>query len=224
MERRGSQTEKNGRPSWLIGIAGGSGSGKSWLAEKLKSRFEGQVACISQDWYYRDLSHLSLEEASKTNFDHPKSIEDRLLETHINELLQGRTISAPDYQFSNYTRIENQHVVQPFPIILFEGIFALHFPNIRALLDDSVFIEAAADIRLIRRIRRDLQERGYSLEQILDLWETRAYPMFKTFVEPSAKWAQHVWKTEEDNAFVEAFLVDLKNRLASNAGTENPER
>ncbi len=209
--------------TWLVGIAGGSGSGKTWLAKKVEGRFPQKVCSLSIDWYYRDLSSLPLDEASKTNFDHPDSIEDTLLETHVKCLLEGQSVMVPGYTFSKYSRIENAQRIYPKPITILEGIFALHFPNIRKLLDDSIFIETPSEIRLERRIARDQSERGYSYDQIVDFWKTRAQPMYKRFVQPSSKWAKRIWKASEDNTSVEAFLADLENRLASNAATDNPK-
>lgn len=206
------------RAPTIIGITGGSGSGKSWLADSVRAALgEERVAVVEQDWYYRDLSQLTAEEAAKTDFDHPDSVELDLLENHIAQLATGAPIEAPQYGFSSFSRRASTLAVPPRPLIVVEGLFILLSPKLRDAFAVSVFVDTPSDIRLIRRIRRDIAERGYSLDRILDFWENRAHPMYRRFVEPQRQSASQVWKSLEDSAFVPSFLADLDSRLARNA-------
>lgn len=203
-------------PPLVVGITGGSASGKSWLAGEIQDRFPGKSTLVSQDWYYRDLSHLDLAEASQTNFDHPDSIELELFVEQLTELKKGTEITAPDYRFSTYSRVHDAHLLAPQPLIIVEGLFVLHYLEICKLLDISIFIDVPDEVRLERRLGRDTQERGYSEETIRRAWERHARPMFERFVLPSAKQADHIWKSLEDKAFVPRFLADLEGQLARN--------
>lgn len=200
----------------IIGIAGGSGSGKTWLARAALDRLgRDKATLLSQDWYYRDLSALDPEAAARTNFDHPDAIEFELLERHLDELAAGRPIDAPQYGFSTFSRLRETRRVEPAPLIVLEGLFVLHQPGIRRRLDLAVFVDTPAEARLARRIERDQAERGYSVERIREFWANGAAPMHERFVEPSRIHADLAWLSLEDTAFVSAFLADLEDRLAS---------
>lgn len=201
----------------IIGITGGSGAGKSTLASKIAGHFgTATAAVIEQDWYYKDLSHLAPEEAAQTNFDHPDALDLGLLAQHLTDLKGGLEITAPQYDFATFSRLESTVSLSSKPLIIVDGLFLLTDRALRKLLDLSVFVEVPSDIRLARRIRRDLAERGYPLQSILESWETRARPMFERFVAPQRKQATYLWKSLEDKAFVTHFLADLVNRLAIN--------
>ncbi len=201
------------RKPTLLGITGGSGSGKSWLAQHLKEQFDPtQLTALQQDWYYRDLSHLPTEEAAKTNFDDPAALELDLLEEHLRLLQKGQSIKAPQYDFSSFSRKAETVTVHSCAIIVVEGLFVLHSQNISKLLDISVYVHTASDIRLLRRIRRDLSERGYELERILDFWEHDQVPSFTKFVQPQRGAASLIWDSIQDTALVPALLADLQNR------------
>ncbi|MDQ8197507.1 uridine kinase [Pelagicoccus enzymogenes] len=201
------------RAPTLIGITGGSGSGKSWLARHLQNELgPRQIASLQQDWYYRDLSHLPAEEAAKTDFDDPAALELDLLETHLRELAAGRSIQAPQYDFATFSRSPQTLAIEPASIIAVEGLFVLHPPSLCKLLDISVYVETPSDIRLLRRIRRDLSERGYKLERILDFWEHDQFPSFTKFVQPQRARASQIWDSLQDTALVPALLADLRNR------------
>ena len=202
----------------LLGITGGSGSGKSWLAHKLQKHFGSQtVAVLHQDWYYRDLGHLPIETAAKTNFDEPSALELDLLESHLEALSEGQGVDAPRYGFANFSRKKESVRIEPRPIIVVEGLFVLHQPSLSKLLDISVFVQTQSDVRLLRRIRRDLAERGYDLERVLDFWERNQIPSFDAFVQPQRTKASLIWDSLKDSAFVPAFLADLQNRISGNA-------
>lgn len=209
----------------LLGITGGSGSGKSWLARRICQELGPETATqIELDWYYRDLSELDPSLAAQTDFDDPDALELELLQKHLAALLEGHPVPTPRYDFSRYSRLPDSVSLPPKPLILIEGIFLLANPEIAKLLDISVFVETPDDIRLLRRIRRDLAERGYTLEQILSMWENHAYPSFQRFVLPQREKASLIWRSEEDTAFVPSFLADLRSRLARNAFQPTPPR
>lgn len=172
----------------IIGIAGGSGSGKSTvlshLAEELGS---GTVDVLDHDAYYRDLNHLSLDERARVNFDHPDTLETDLLIEHIDALLDGSVIEKPVYDFSNHTRTDETETVEPLPVIIVEGILVLTDARLIQRMDIKIFVDADPDVRLIRRIRRDTIERGRSLESILEQYERTVRPMHVKFVEPSKR-------------------------------------
>ncbi len=206
--------------SITIGISGGSGSGKSWFARRIQDAFPGKSTLIEQDWYYRDLSKLPIEEARDTNFDHPDAIEFPLLLKHLEALQRGEVVQAPQYRFSNYQRTENVRTLQPSAILIIEGLFVLHETDVRKLLDRKLFIETAPQTRFDRRLERDVQGRGYSREHISQSWKRHAEPMFEQFVAPSAIHADQVWNPLEDNAFENDFMADLRSQTA-NDGNKN---
>lgn len=207
----------------FVGITGGSGSGKSWLAHLLrKSLGSDTVALIEQDWYYRDLSHLPQYEAAKTDFDNPQAIEFDLLKSHMDALANGDSIEAPQYEFAKFSRKKERKTVCPRPIIIVEGLFVLHQSDLAKLLDISIFVDTPSDLRLLRRIRRDLSERGYQLDRVLNFWETNEIPSFEKFVFPQRASASVIWDSLEDSAFVPSFLADLQNRTTRDADQPTP--
>ena len=201
---------------FVIGIAGGSGSGKSWFAKKLGDAFPDDATIIEQDWYYRDLSGMPSEIANAVNFDHPDAIEFPLLLKHLETLIRGETVQAPGYRYSTHQRIENAHPLLPAPLLIVEGLFTLHHQDLIELFDHKLFIETSELVRFERRLHRDVLHRGYSKEQITQSWQERTVPMFERFVAPSAIHADNVWNPLRDSAFENSFLADLRNRLANN--------
>lgn len=174
----------------LIGIAGGSGSGKTLVARRIYDEIgSDKVTIIQQDSYYKDLSHLTLEERKKQNFDHPDAFDHKLLFDHLIELLSGHEVEMPLYDFKNHTRRKETQKISDNLVIVLEGILILHYPEIRNIMDIKVYVDTADDIRLIRRIRRDVQERGRSLDSILEQYEKSVRPMHLQFVEPTKRYA-----------------------------------
>ena len=174
----------------IIGIAGGSGSGKTTVVNKIiRDLPEQSVAIISQDAYYWDNGHLSPEAKKQINFDHPDSLETELLVDHIEALLQGDSVEKPVYDFTRHTRADRTIAIRPTPIIIVEGILVLAEKELTRRMDIKLFVDTDDDIRLIRRIRRDRVERGRSLESILEQYETTVRPMHIEFVEPSKRQA-----------------------------------
>jgi uridine kinase len=175
--------------SIIIGIAGGTASGKTTLARKIQEAFPNQSVLISQDAYYKDLAHLSLEERAKTNFDHPDSLDFDLLKEHILELKQGKTIVSPVYNFHSHSRSSFQETTSPQQLIIVEGILLFAVPHIRELFDIKIFVDTDNDERLLRRIERDMHERGRSFTNVKTQYLATVKPMHDAFVEPSKQYA-----------------------------------
>ncbi|RMF58598.1 MAG: uridine kinase [Calditrichaeota bacterium] len=174
----------------LIGIAGGSGSGKTLVAETIYSDLgSNQVVVIAQDSYYRDLSHLPPEERHRQNFDHPDAIDSDLLIDQVQALLDGKAIEQPVYNFVTHTRTEETKHIGPHAIVVLEGILILDNPRLREMMDIKVYVDTDPDIRIIRRLRRDILERGRSMESVIKQYEESVRPMHLQFVEPSKRYA-----------------------------------
>ncbi len=175
---------------FIIGIAGGSGSGKTTVVNKLIGRLESKsVAVISQDAYYYDAAHLPLEERRKINFDHPDSIEFSLLTQHIEKLRQGQSAEIPTYSFVSCTRQEQTEAIEPCNVLIVEGIFVLAMAEVRKYFDLKVFVDADDDDRLARRILRDIAERGRTAESVISDYTNKVKPMHLQFIEPSKRFA-----------------------------------
>lgn len=174
----------------LIGIAGGSGSGKTLVAKNIYADLgSDRVVRICQDSYYKDLSHLPPEERSQKNFDHPDAIDTELLIEQIKDLLAGKTIEQPIYNFVTHTRKEETIAIGPHSIVVLEGILIFESPELRDLMDIKIYVETDPDIRLIRRLRRDILERGRSMESVIRQYEESVRPMHMQFVEPTKRYA-----------------------------------
>lgn len=174
----------------IIGIAGGSGSGKSTVVKQIIKRLpKDSVTIIPQDSYYKDNGHLSPEERAKKNFDHPSSIEFSLLNKHIDLLREGKTIGMPIYSYLTCARSKETIPVKPKHVIIVEGILILTNPKMRERLDVKVYVDADPDDRLIRIIKRDIEERGRSFQQVLDHYEKFVKPMHLQFIEPTKRYA-----------------------------------
>ena len=172
----------------IIGLAGGSGSGKSTILHRLLADLGPErVSVLEHDAYYRDQSHRPLEERISVNYDHPDSLETELLVQHIETLLTGASVEKPVYDFTRHTRADRTIRIHPTPIIIVEGILVLAETELTKRMDIRLFVDTDDDIRLIRRIRRDMVERGRSLESILEQYETTVRPMHIEFVEPSKR-------------------------------------
>lgn len=174
----------------LIGICGGTGSGKSTVAKAIfESLPEKNISIIEQDAYYRDQTHLSLEERIKTNYDHPLAFDTDLLVEHMATLLQGKAIEKPNYNFSNHTRETFTTRIEPKDIIILEGIMILEEKRLRDLMDIKIFVDTDADVRIIRRIVRDIQERGRTLDSVINQYIHTVKPAHEQFIEPTKKFA-----------------------------------
>lgn len=184
----------------VVGIAGGTGSGKTTVAHKLAAAMPAdRCVTIEHDAYYRDQSHLSPEERAKTNYDHPDSLETSLLVEHLRELRAGRVVEIPIYDFSTHTRKRETRRIAPARVIIVEGILVFTDASLRALLDIKIFVDTDADIRLIRRIRRDLEQRGRTFQSVRDQYYATVRPMHIEHVEPSKRWADLIVPEGGDN-------------------------
>lgn len=174
----------------FIGITGGTGSGKSTIAKEIYRQFgEDCIAMIEQDSYYKDQSHLSIEDRVKTNYDHPNAFDNNLLVSHLESLLNGHSIQKPSYDFSIHNRVEDTTKVEPKEIVIVEGILILEDPRIRELLDIKIYVDTDADVRIIRRMVRDINERGRTIESVINQYLNVVKPMHNQFTEPTKKFA-----------------------------------
>ena len=175
----------------VVGIAGGSGSGKTTLAEAIFSALgrDANVTFLSHDRYYKDLSSWTMSQRANQNFDHPRALDTELLVSHVRSLKLGHSVSVPTYDFATHTRTNETTVAVPRRVILVEGILIFADPSLASLLDVKIFVDTESDVRLIRRIARDCQERGRSLEEVLSQYGRTVRPMHNEFVEPSKRQA-----------------------------------
>ena len=173
----------------IIGIAGGTGSGKSTLAENIRKEFENNITMISHDYYYKDHPDLSFEERVKLNYDHPDSIETSLLIEHLKKLKNGEIIYRPNYSFVEHKREETTVEVVPKKVIILDGILIFENKELRDMMDIKIFVDTDADIRFIRRLLRDVEKRGRTLNSVVSQYCTTVKPMHEQFVEPSKKFA-----------------------------------
>ncbi len=172
----------------VIGIAGGSGSGKTTVLQQIIQEFgPDPIAILDHDAYYRDLSHFSPEKRAQFNFDHPDALETDLMREHLDQLIAGEAVEKPVYDFTTHTRKPETETVEPRPVIIIEGILVLAESVLEERMDIKIYVDAADDIRLMRRIRRDMQERDRSIEGILRQYERTVRPMHLEFVEPSKR-------------------------------------
>ncbi|MEG0284055.1 MAG: uridine kinase [Erysipelotrichales bacterium] len=179
------------KKSLLIGIAGGSASGKTSVAKKVCDYFKvnNSVYILKQDDYYKDQSHLSMDQRIKTNYDHPMAFDTELMVDQITDLVNGKTISKPTYDYTIHTRSEVVEEIVPAEVIIIEGLFALENAAIRDMCDLKIFVDTDSDIRLIRRMMRDINERGRSLESIVTQYQESVRDMHIQFVEPTKRFA-----------------------------------
>jgi len=199
----------------VVGIAGGTASGKTTVARKLHEALETSgVAFIDQDSYYRDLSHLTLEERREVNFDHPDAFDTELLVRHIGALKAGSSVQKPIYDYVESTRTSRATSVNPAELILIEGILVLHTEAVRKELDVRIFVETEDDVRIIRRLTRDIKERGRDFDHVVQQYFRHVRPMHMAFVEPSKRWADIVVPHGGNNDIAIDMLVGaLKSRL-----------
>ncbi|HET9982265.1 MAG TPA: uridine kinase [Longimicrobiales bacterium] len=179
----------DGRPI-IIGVAGGSGSGKTTVVREItRGLGRGQVTVIHHDAYYADASYLPAEERARINYDHPDSLETPLLVEHLHSLLAGRPVEVPSYDFTCHARRAETETAQPRKVVIVDGILILWEPELRELLDIKVFVDTASDLRFIRRLTRDMAERGRNAESVIHQYISTVRPMHLEFVEPSKRYA-----------------------------------
>lgn len=200
----------------FIGVAGGTGSGKTTVARKLAESLPSPiVAIIEYDNYYRDLGHLDPGERAAVNFDHPDALETELLAEHLRELRAGRSVEVPGYDFVRHVRRAETRRVEPGPIIIVEGIMALATPAIRDQLDLKIFVDTDADIRVLRRIRRDIERRGRSFHEVRQQYYETVRPMHLAYVEPSKRFADLIVPEGGSNQVALEVIVARLLQVAS---------
>ncbi len=199
----------------IIGIAGGTGSGKTTVVHKILSKLpETEVGIISQDNYYKETNNLSFEERTKINFDHPRSIDFELLTHHLKDLKAGNPINQPIYSFVNHNRTEDTIHTHPKKVMIVEGILIFTNPELRDLFDIKVFVHADSDERLIRRLKRDIAERGRDMEEVLERYQTTLKPMHDQFIEPTKAFADIIIPNDNYNTVaIDVVRAVIKQRL-----------
>tara|TARA_Y100001960_G_C14393575_1_gene689908 strand:- start:93 stop:722 length:630 start_codon:yes stop_codon:yes gene_type:complete len=174
----------------LIGVCGGTGSGKTTIAKNIASEFKNnEVILIQLDSYYKKINHLNFEERANTNFDHPNALDFDLLTTDLKNIKNGKKISIPQYDFKTHTRLNETIMVNPHHIVIVEGILSLYDENIRNLMNIKIFVDTADDIRIIRRLKRDINKRNRSFESVTNQYYNTVRPIHEQFVEPTKKYA-----------------------------------
>jgi len=199
----------------IVGIAGGSGAGKTTVARTIAERFgQENVAYLSQDWYYMDRSHMTLEEREKENLDHPNAFDSQLLISHLNQLRQGLPIEVPSYDYSIHSRTDKTTLLSPKSVAILEGILVLAIPELCSILDFKIFVDADPDVRLIRRIERDIRERGSTFENTVKRYLSTVKPMHDAFVEPSKRYADIIVPRGGQNEIATDLLGNLVEHYA----------
>ncbi|WP_040228888.1 uridine kinase [Bhargavaea cecembensis] len=201
----------------IIGIAGGSGSGKTSVTRSIYDVVkEHSVVVIEHDYYYKDQSHLAFEERLKTNYDHPLAFDTDLLIEHINELLEGRPVQRPVYDYALHTRSDKTEVIEPKDVIILEGILVLDDVRLRELMDIKLFVDTDADLRIIRRIQRDLSERGRSIDSVIGQYLSVVRPMHNQFIEPTKRYADVIIpEGGENKVAIDLMVTKIKTILES---------
>lgn len=206
----------------IIGIAGGTGSGKTTVVRKIIEQLpKGEVAVLPQDSYYRDASNLPLEERLEMNFDHPDSVEFELLIKQVKDLKAGKSIEQPIYSYITCTRSNETVLVKPCEVVIVEGILVLTNSKLRNLMDMKIFVDADADDRLMRVIKRDIVERGRSIDRVMERYENTVKPMHEQFIEPSKRYADVIVPQGGNNQ----VAIDLLTMYIAKAiGIEHPNK
>ena len=192
----------------VIGIAGGSGSGKTTLAKNICDRFADRISLLRHDDYYKCQDHLTMEERVKTNYDHPYAFDTDLLIYHIDELKAGRNISSPTYDYSLHTRSSEVREIKANKVVVLEGILILENPALRERLDMKIFVDTDADERILRRLLRDVKERGRTLDSVINQYLSTVKPMHEAFVEPSKRYADVIVPVGGENAVACQMIID----------------
>ena len=197
----------------IIGIAGGTGCGKTTVVNQILNELpEGVVGVISQDSYYKDTSHLSFDERIKINFDHPRSIDFELLEAHLKELKKGNTVDQPVYSFVKHNRTGDTIKTHPRKVMIVEGILILTNPELREMFDIKIFVHADSDERLIRRLKRDITERGRDLDEVLTRYQTTLKPMHQQFIDPMKEYADIIIPNNKYNTVAIDIVKTIINQ------------
>ena len=196
----------------IIGVTGGSGGGKTSVSKAILANFTDQkISMIQHDSYYKDQSHLTFEERVTTNYDHPLAFDTDLMIEHINELIAGRPVDIPIYDYTLHTRSEKTYRQEPQDVFIVEGILVLEDKRLRELMDIKIFVDTDDDIRIIRSIKRDMEERGRSLDSVIDQYTSVVKPMYHQFIEPTKRYADLIIPEGASNI----VAIDLINTKIS---------
>ncbi|PKG51433.1 MULTISPECIES: uridine kinase [Olleya] len=196
----------------IIGIAGGTGCGKTTVVNQILTQLpEGEVGIISQDSYYKDTSHLSYDERIKINFDHPRSIDFDLLEQHLKDLKAGESIEQPVYSFVKHNRTGDTIKTKPRKVMIVEGILILTHPELREMFDIKIFVHADSDERLIRRLKRDITERGRDIDEVLARYQNTLKPMHQQFIQPMMEYADIIIPNNKYNTVAVDIVKTIIN-------------
>jgi uridine kinase len=207
------------RRNILIGVAGGTGSGKTTVTRALRDRFgAGELTLVEQDFYYKAHGHLPLEARARINYDHPDAFDTDLLVEHIERLLGDERIAKPVYDFKEHTRLAETIEVRPSHVIILEGILVLENPRLRDLMDIKIFVDTDADVRILRRLKRDIEQRGRSMEQVITQYLSTVRPMHLQFVEPSKRYADIIIPEGGHNRVALEMLVAKVEYLLRRVG------
>ena len=193
----------------VIGIAGGSGSGKTTLMNNIVSRFTEDITVLSHDSYYRRHDEMTYEERCQLNYDEPAALETELMVRHLDSLRNGEAIDCPVYDFTVHNRSDATQRIEPSRIIIVEGILIFENEALRDLMDIRIFVDTDADIRLCRRVKRDVNKRGRSLESVLSQYQQTVKPMYEKYVEPSKKYAHILVPEGGKNTIAQEFIISL---------------
>jgi uridine kinase len=200
--------EENMQDVMVIGIAGGSGSGKTTLSKKIKEVFNDEVVILCHDYYYKSNEGISLEERKKLNYDHPNSFDTDLLIYQLNKLKEGNKIYHPVYSFVEHTRLEDTVEVNPTKVVIVEGILIFENKELSDLMDIKVFVDTDGDVRIIRRLLRDVQERGRDLDSVVNQYLSTVKPMHEEFVDPSKRRADIIIPEGGENTVALSMLLE----------------
>ena len=203
----------------VIGVAGGSGSGKTSVTKAIYEHFKGHsILMIEQDFYYKDQSHLPFEQRLNTNYDHPLAFDNDLLIDHLNTLLHHNSIEKPVYDYTLHTRSEDVIIVEPKDVIILEGILILEDERLRELMDIKLFVDTDADLRIIRRILRDIKERGRSIDSVIEQYISVVRPMHNQFIEPTKRYADIIIpEGGQNHVAIDLMVTKIQTILELNA-------
>jgi uridine kinase len=200
-------------PPVIVGIAGGTGSGKTTLARRIQEGVGDNSVLIQHDWYNHHQSDVPVGDRAKVNFDHPKSLDNDLLVTHLERLKAGQHAEVPQYDFTRHTRLEETIGVDPLPVVVVEGILLFAVPELRDMFDIKLYVDTDSDIRAFRRIRRDIRERGRDFESIRTQYYKTVRPMHLEFVEPSKRWADLIIPEGGNNFIALDVIIERLKRF-----------
>ncbi|TYZ61443.1 hypothetical protein PybrP1_011961 [[Pythium] brassicae (nom. inval.)] len=224
LNRRSRTLNEEGNQILVVGVCGGSGSGKTTLSRAIMTEFGAErVTYLSHDYYYKDLGHLTMEQRAEHNFDHPDSLETDLLVKHLRQLRAGKQVEVPSYDFGTHSRCEATTLMKPNSVILVEGILIFADTELAELMDIKIFVETSADIRLVRRLRRDMEERARTAESVMNQYMKTVRPMHMMFVEQSKRVADIIIPHGVNSVALDMIISRLHSFTSSTSGSERSD-